>query len=330
MFSVNANRLAPQTYKVKGPEKTKLGDEERTLLRVEVTYPKELYLDNTTLWVDEDGRIVKQQEEVPMLFGTVTYEQSTSELAKAKFKPRVTDIETPIQVNKAVSVRRGSPRELVVRVALAGDKTPQTLFEEDGRQRVIKADEEGVELRLFVAPPAVTGPPAPAPAEYLESNFFIRSDDPLVRKLAADAVGEETDPREQLRLIRRFISRKVRGNYEVAFATADEVARSLEGDCSEMGILAAAMCRAVGIPSRAAFGLVYDPNGPGFGGHLWVEVYLDGQWETFDPTGVIPQVNAAYIKIASYSLKNVLNPEEFIAVRRAFSGRMKVEIVESK
>jgi hypothetical protein len=97
-----------------------------------------------------------------------------------------------------------------------------------------------------------------------------------------------------------------------------------------MGMMCAAMCRAVGIPSRVAFGLVYDPDNPGFGGHLWAEVFLEGHWETCDPTGVVPILNAAHIKVADYSLKGVLNPDELTAVRRVFAGRMKVEIVEQK
>src|SRR5262245_12350934 len=123
---------------------------------------------------------------------------------------------------------------------------------------------------------------------------------------------------------------KFNGNYEVPFATADEIARTKEGDCTEMGVLAAALCRALGVSSRLAFGLVYDPAHPGFGGHLWIEVYLDGPCEPFDPTGVLDLLNAAYIKIAHYSFAGVLSPDELVEVRRAFAGKLKVEIVESK
>jgi hypothetical protein len=97
-----------------------------------------------------------------------------------------------------------------------------------------------------------------------------------------------------------------------------------------MGMLAAAMVRAVGIPSRVAFGLVYDAENKGFGGHLWTEVFLDGQWQPLDATGVLDSLNAAYIRIASYSMKDVLNPDELVEVRRAFTGEMKVEVVEAR
>jgi len=86
----------------------------------------------------------------------------------------------------------------------------------------------------------------------------------------------------------------------------------------------------VGIPSRVAFGLVYDAENKGFGGHLWTEVFLDGQWQPLDATGVLDLLNAAYIRIASYSMKDVLNPDELVEVRRAFTGEMKVEVVEAR
>ena len=95
-------------------------------------------------------------------------------------------------------------------------------------------------------------------------------------------------------------------------------------------VLAAAMCRSLGIPSRVCFGLVYDTENPGFGGHLWTEVFIDGHWEMLDPTGVLYQVGAAYIKVGAFSMKDVLNPDELVSVRRAFAGKMKVDILESK
>ena len=45
-------------------------------------------------------------------------------------------------------------------------------------------------------------------------------------------------------------------NHE-SLATADHVAKTLEGDCTEYAMLTAAMCRAEGVPSRTAMGLVY-------------------------------------------------------------------------
>jgi transglutaminase-like putative cysteine protease len=330
-FSLACNRVAETFFTVKGPEKTLLAGEERELLRVEQTFPKQLYLTPSTVWFDAEGWLVKQQEDSP-LFGLVTYTKVTRESAESKFPATVADIEAPVQVVNPLKFSGRGPKEISVRVSLAGDDEPGTLFVKDHRQKVLKADDKFVELQLGAVNPPAAGKEAekePA-AEYLETNYFIRSDDAKVVELAKQAVGEEKDARKKALAIRRWVTKNVQGSYETAFATADEVARNPEGDCSEMGMLCCAMCRAVGIPSRVVFGLAYDPSNPGFGGHLWTEVFVDGRWETVDPTGVVHILNAAHIKVADYSMKGILNPDELTAVRRVFAGRMKVEIMEQK
>src|ERR1035438_249253 len=71
-----------------------------------------------------------------------------------------------------------------------------------------------------------------------------------------------------------------------ALAPADHVARTLEGDCTEYSMLAAAMCRAVDVPSRTAIGLIYaDVKGaPCFAFHMWTEVWIKGRWIPIDAT----------------------------------------------
>ena len=52
-------------------------------------------------------------------------------------------------------------------------------------------------------------------------------------------------------------------------------------------MLATAMCRVVGIPSRTAIGLVYAVDrikGPVMAFHMWTEVWIDGQWLSIDAT----------------------------------------------
>ncbi len=328
-FSLAVNRVVPVTYTVHGRAPTQLRGEHRELVRVEQSYPKKLYLSKIDLWLDERGVIVKIVEDTPS-FGIVTYELTTREIAAAPFEGNVRDIEAPIAINRPLPLTLGLPKELTVRVSLEGDDEPGTLFVHNGRQEIVKADRQTVELRLLAAQREDRKEQAVPGEEYRQSNFFIRSGDPEVIKLAREITGEEKDARKQLRLIRRWLRSKFNGNYEVPFATADEVARTREGDCTEMGVLSAALCRVLGIPSRLVFGLVYDPANPGFGGHLWTEVFVDGNWEPFDPTGVLDLLNAAYLKIADYSFKDVLSPDELLEVRRAFAGKMKVEILESK
>ena len=67
-----------------------------------------------------------------------------------------------------------------------------------------------------------------------------------------------------------------------------EVARSRQGDCSEHAVLAAAMCRAVGLPAQVVNGLLYVENYDRAGGrkvfapHAWFRVLIDGKWIDYD------------------------------------------------
>ncbi len=66
------------------------------------------------------------------------------------------------------------------------------------------------------------------------------------------------DPWEKATAINKWVAQNLRDkNFKAAFAAAGEVARNLTGDCTEHAVLTAAMCRAVGVPSRVVIGLVY-------------------------------------------------------------------------
>jgi len=91
-------------------------------------------------------------------------------------------------------------------------------------------------------------------------------------------------------------------NFSTALASAAEVARSLEGDCTEHACLLAAMLRAKKIPSRVAVGLVYSEQLAAFGGHMWTEAWLDGQWIPLDATRGQGGIGAGHIKLTDSSL----------------------------
>ena len=91
-------------------------------------------------------------------------------------------------------------------------------------------------------------------------------------------------------------------NFSQAFATAAEVARSLEGDCTEHAVLLAALCRARKIPARVAFGLVYYPPQKGFAYHMWNEVWIADRWVPLDATLGLGGIGADHIKLGDSNL----------------------------
>lgn len=129
----------------------------------------------------------------------------------------------------------------------------------------------------------------PEALKALEATDYLQSKDATIIDLAKHAIGTTDDAAEAARQIEAFVDGFItQKDLSVGYASAAEVAQSRQGDCSEHAVLAAAMCRAVGIPARTVCGLVYADSFLNkqsiFGGHMWVEAYLDGQWVWLDAT----------------------------------------------
>lgn len=123
----------------------------------------------------------------------------------------------------------------------------------------------------------------------LKPTDYLQSHDEKVQELAKAAVGETTETLKAARQIESFVKGYITTkDLSVGYASAAEVARSRQGDCSEHAVLVAAMCRAAGIPARVVCGIVYVDTFIGqksvFGGHMWTEVFVDGTWVGLDAT----------------------------------------------
>lgn len=165
--------------------------------------------------------------------------------------------------------------------------------------------------------------------QYLEGNVLIQKDDPDVRAAALEAVdGVGDEPWSKAVSIERRVSELItdRG-YGTAFASAAEVIDTRSGDCSEHALLAAAMARAVGIPSRLATGLVHFQDC--FAYHMWMEVKIGAEWFALDPTQGNGSVDATHIRLGGSSLSGGRIGSLSIPVLRT-AGRLGLRIVEYK
>ena len=165
--------------------------------------------------------------------------------------------------------------------------------------------------------------------EFIKANAMITSRDARIVEMARRAVAGATDPwTKATRIEGGWVSKNLREkNFSVSFAPASEVAKNLTGDCTEHGVLTAAMCRAQGVPSRLAIGLVYAERLGGFGFHVWNEVYVNRRWVAIDASFEQDEVDAVHIKLAEASLDGVAPYETFLPIARVF-GRMSIEPVE--
>src|SRR5262249_23677086 len=167
--------------------------------------------------------------------------------------------------------------------------------------------------------------------EFLKSNYFINSDDSEVKKLAARAVGTETDAWAKARKIESFVRSFMRpADYTEAMAPADHVARTGTGDCTDYSILAPAMCRAEGMPSGRAIALVYVNNllgRPGVAFHMWTEVFVNGQWLGLDATLGQGSIGPGQIKITDHSWADVISFTPLLPVKGFIMANPTIEVV---
>ena len=123
------------------------------------------------------------------------------------------------------------------------------------------------------------------------------------------------------------VNRFEAGTFPAAIATAADVARSREGDCTEHAVLLAALCRARGIPARVAIGLVhFEPVG-GFAYHMWTEVWIDQRWIALDATLGQGGIGAGHLKITDSNLEGSESLSAFLPVFKLL-GQLQLEILE--
>jgi len=262
-------------------------------------------------WVDNDGWSVKAKIPMPGLgdMVTVTTDQGT---ALADFVPPEIFTSTVVKVGRRIDGR--SAERIKYRIKAKNPGVDLSELPSGGMQKVTDRGENWVELLVARQPHKVVAGKDPAPrpddmGEYLNANLMINTADPQLVELAKRAAGGESEPFALGDKLRRFVTDYVTSKtLNVGFATASEVCRTKEGDCSEHAVLLAALGRLNKLPSRIVVGLAYVPSFSNqkdiFGYHAWTQFYVDRRWVDFDAALRETQCSPTRIAFATSSLKS--------------------------
>jgi len=314
-----------------------LGGGKKKLQRVRVAIDDVPQLKNvkTTYWVDDAGEMLKSH--TTLLVGMTTYRVS-KEMAMAPASSFSTDfaVQTLVKVDKKIPMAYDAA-EVVYRVRWdAGegkDGDPKEVIPQDERQFFTRGEDGGTLLVIRAVDPSQPST-SPEPADlagFRRPNNQLQSDNEKVVAAAKAAVGDATDPWQKAVRIEKWVFQNLKEkNFSRAFDNAAVVAETLEGDCTEHGVLLAAMARAVGIPSRVATGLVYADRLGAFGYHLWTEVYINGRWVPLDGTLGRGHASPTHIKITDSSLDGVDGYTATFLPVVPVLGRLKLEVVSWK
>ena len=151
----------------------------------------------------------------------------------------------------------------------------------------------------------VTGTPAALDAPYLAASPLVPFRDPafdgLLRRMALPpGLSRWQLTQRVMDFVFDWITEK---DYSVGFASALEVCHHPAGDCTEHGVLAVALLRRLGVPSRGVVGWVAVDGLIGL--HFWVEVKLADRWVPVDPTFDQAPASAFRIKLADSDLADL-------------------------
>jgi transglutaminase-like putative cysteine protease len=336
------NQVAKVDLAARAIEAAELLTGRRELLRIDATtaMPGDATQGDVRIesvyWTDAAGETLKMSTPgMNLVAYRSTKEQALADSGGAALDLNVTSI---VKLDRPLA-RPHEARRIRYRVRLEeGD--PARVFVNDRAQRVTTVDHHTAELTVRAVrpdtPPDGFAVAAALPAdEFRQANRFIQSDDPRIGAMAREAAGNETDPWKTAVALEDFVHRKIATkNYSQVFATAADVAESLEGDCTEHAVLLAALARARGIPARVAIGLVYVPAAPatdgvagGFLYHMWTEVYVAGGWVGLDGTRGQGGVGPAHLTLATSSLRDATAYSSMLPVAQVL-GQLKIDVIE--
>lgn len=273
---------------------TKVGDWETFIhdgqqmrgMRIAVTMKTPVGEMEMISWSDKDGRMLKAIMPAPGI-GDMVMIAVTQEEALKDFVPPEVFMATTIKVG---ALDYEDARRITYKISAKSDAIKLDDIPSTGNQRVVKSSEKEAVIEVhhaaFRAEPSSPLPPSQRD-QYLSANLIINTDDPELQKVAKQAAGDAKEKFELADNLRKFVTEYISDkSLDIGFATASEVCRNKEGDCSEHAVLLAALGRINGIPSRVAVGLAYVPWFGGasdvFGYHMWTQFHLDGQWYDFD------------------------------------------------
>jgi hypothetical protein len=304
-------------------ERVDLPDGARTLTKIEQVIHLPDATTNTIVWVDADQTVLKMA--MPLMGYDLTMLACSQSCAQ---KPNQTaDILTHSLV-RAPSALSAEELSRGVRLKLSTIKTGAPLQLADTDEQHATATAQGVDLVITPldadARPGREDKPTAADSK---PNDWLQSDAAEIRKLAREGAGGAKTAHEQMLHLEQFVRSYIRTkSLNVGYASALEVAKNPEGDCTEHAVLLAALGRALGISTRVVDGLAYTDHYAGaehvFVPHAWAQAFVDGHWQSFD--AALHGFDAGHIALSVGDG----DPWRFFAGFDTL-GRMRVDAVEA-
>jgi len=279
----------------------------------------------STMWVDDKNDDVDSLTVIPGIGDMHEYVTDRAECMK---QPEGAEIFTGSLIRPQRALP--SPHDLgqAVYRLIPVDLNQKITLWNQGEQRVLSSEPGLCEVEVTAprfTPADATWqlPHADTPElhRFLQASAYLEVGAPEIQALARQAVGDEKNPVRAAHRIEHFVRDYItKKDLNIGFASAEETAKSREGDCTEHAVLCAALGRAVGLPTRCVVGFGYIPPGVDeptvantvdtntgiFGFHMWAEAWIGpDQWVPMD--AALDGFDVGHIAITKSALEEV-NP----------------------
>ena len=279
----------------------------------------------STVWVDDQSHDVESLDTIPGVGGLHGYVTNRAECMK---QPQGAEIFTTFLLRPQRAIPKPNHEAQAIYRVTTTDLSKNLVLWDQGEQRVLSSAPGSSEVE--VTTPTLTPADAtwslphtdtPELHPYLQASAYLEVDSPEIQALARQAVGDEKNPVRAAQRIESFVKRYItKKDLNVGFASAEETAKSREGDCTEHAVLCAALGRAAGLPTRCVLGFGYIPPGEEeptvsktvdkdtgiFAFHMWAEAWIGpDQWMPMD--AALNGFDVGHIAITKTALEEV-NP----------------------
>jgi len=279
----------------------------------------------STAWVDDQGNDVEALTVIPGIGDLHEYVTDRAECMK---QPEGAEIFATNLVRPQRAIPSPTDQAQAVYRLILSDSTQTLPLWNQGEQRVLSSVPGMSEIEVtaqHITPESATYqlPHADTPElhPFLQASTYLEVNSPEIQALAKQAVGNEKNPVMAARFIESFVRDFIwKKDLNIGFASAEETAKSREGDCTEHAVLCAALGRAAGLPTRCVLGFGYIPPGADeptvtnavdndtgiFGFHMWAEAWIGpDQWVPMD--AALHGFDVGHIAITKTALEEI-NP----------------------
>ncbi len=275
------------------------------VLKSPAPYPRGLAWDGKYLWnvdyqTDQLYCLVRQDEEKYVLtnprHALVTFTHEVKILGKGELKNL--DVYTAIPENlpqqKIISTQFSPQGYQFVEDQWEqrfAHYNYQNIPAENVLTSVMKVETEISEITYFIFPDqcgTMKDIPANIRATYTADGSKYQINDPYIKNLAREIVGNEQNPYWRARKIFDYVRNHLEYKLEGGWNVAPVVLKRGTGSCSEYTFSFIALCRAAGIPARYVGSIVVRGDDASIDDvfHRWPEIYLPNYgWIPIDPQG---------------------------------------------